>query len=106
MDAVVGARYSCNQTNYVLLSQNIAKQTRILYEKYIAKHQIAAANRLLSTFGDSDDLVPNAATIHATTPRGTLAPDDGNRLSKWNYKIPYGLWSLCCKHLRIGQWQG
>lgn len=93
MDAAVGAQFSYNQTNYVLLSQLIAKQTRMPYETYIAKHQFAVANMPLSTFGDSYELVPNAATIYATTPRGTSAPDDASRLSKWIYEIPYGLWA-------------
>lgn len=93
MDAAVGDRFSYNQTNYVLLAQIIAKQTKTPYEQYIAEHQFAVAKMPLSTFGDSYDLVPNAATIYATTPRGTLAKDDGNRLSKWFYDIPYGLWA-------------
>lgn len=93
MDAPVGDRFSYNQTNYGLLARIIAKQTKMPYEQYIAKHQFAVARMPLSTFGDSYDLVPNAATIYATTPRGTLAKDDGNRLSKWIYEIPYSLWA-------------
>ncbi|MGH6754178.1 MAG: serine hydrolase domain-containing protein, partial [Bradyrhizobium sp.] len=93
MDASVGDRFSYNQTNYGLLAQIIAKQTKTPYEKYIADHQFAVAKMPLSTFGDSYDLVPNAATIYATTPRGTLAKDDGTRLSKWIYEMPYSLWA-------------
>ncbi|MGV8959518.1 MAG: serine hydrolase domain-containing protein [Stenotrophomonas sp.] len=89
----IGAQFSYNQTNYGLLSQIIVKQTKMPYEKYIAEHQFAVANMPLSTFGDSYDLVSNAATIYATTPRLTLAPNDGNRLSKWIYEIPYSLWA-------------
>ncbi|UUZ55841.1 beta-lactamase family protein [Massilia sp. H-1] len=47
----------------------------------------------LATFGDSYDLVPNAATIYAFAARGTSASDDGKRLSHWFYGIPYGLWA-------------
>ncbi|MEP6907303.1 MAG: serine hydrolase domain-containing protein, partial [Pseudoxanthomonas sp.] len=93
MDAPVGDRFSYNQTNYGLLSQIIAKQSKMPYEQYVTTHQFAAAKMPLSTFGDSYDLVPNAATIYATTPRGTMARDDGNRLSKWVYEIPYSLWA-------------
>ncbi|WP_425480888.1 serine hydrolase domain-containing protein [Pseudolysobacter antarcticus] len=93
LEAAVGDRFAYNQTNYGLLAQIIAKQTKTPYEQYIAEHQFAVAKMPLSTFGDSYDLVPNAATIYATTPRGTLAKDDGNRLSKWIYEIPYSLWA-------------
>lgn len=93
MDTVVGAQFSYNQTNDGLLAQIISKHTNMPYEKYIAEHQFVVAKMSLSTFGDSDDLVPNSATIYATTPRGTLAPDDGNRLSKWIYEMPYSLWA-------------
>lgn len=93
MDAPVGDRFSYNQTNYGLLQQIIARQAKMPFEQYIAQHQFAVAKMPLSTFGDSYDLVPDAATIYATTPRGTLAANDGNRLSKWIYEIPYGLWA-------------
>ena len=93
MEAPAGDRFSYNQTNYGLLARIIAKQTKTSYEQYIAEHQFAVAKMPLSTFGDSYDLVPNAATIYATTPRGTLAKDDGNRLSKWIYEMPYSLWA-------------
>lgn len=93
MDAPVGDRFSYNQTNYGLLARVIAKQTGMPYEQYVAAREFAVADMPLSTFGDSYDLVANAATIYATTPRGTLAKDDGNRLSKWIYEIPYSLWA-------------
>lgn len=88
-----GEAFSYNQTNYALLAQIISKQSKMPYERFIAERQFAAAGMPLSTFGDSYDLVPNAATIYAYASRGTSAPDDGTRLSRWIYAIPYGLWA-------------
>lgn len=93
MDAPVGDRFAYNQTNYGLLAQIIAKQAKIPYEQYLAKNQFAPAKMPLSTFGDSYDLVTNAATIYSHSPRGTMASGDDNRLSHWIYEIPYSLWA-------------
>src|SRR5471032_3396659 len=83
MAAAIGAQFTYNQTNYGLLAQVIAKQGKVPYEQYLAKHQFGPADMPLSTFGDSYDLVPNAATIYSYAPRGTLAKDDDHRLSRW-----------------------
>lgn len=91
--ATPGEVFSYNQTNYALLAQIISRQSKLPYERFIAERQFAAAGMSSSTFGDSYDLVPNAATIYAYAPRGTSAADDGNRLSHWFYEIPYGLWA-------------
>ncbi|SDF96529.1 MULTISPECIES: serine hydrolase [unclassified Duganella] len=91
--APAGERFAYNQTNYGLLSQIITKQSKLPYERFIAERQFQPVGMPLSTFGDSYDLVPNAATIYARTPRGTLAPDDNNRLSHWYYDMPYSLWA-------------
>ena len=93
MDAPVGERFAYNQTNYGLLAQIISRQVKMPYEQYVAQHQFAPANMPLSRFGDSYDLVPNAATIYSYSPRGTMAKDDGNRISRWIYDIPYSLWA-------------
>lgn len=93
MAAPAGDRFAYNQTNYGLLAQIITKQTNMPYEQFIAQNQFAAANMPLSTFGDSYDLVANAATIYSYSPRGTLAKDDDNRLSRWIYDMPYSLWA-------------
>ncbi len=93
VDAEPGTRFAYNQTNYVLLSMIIAKQSGMPFDAFVSKGQFARADMPASTFGDSYDLVPNAATIYATSPRGTSAPDDSTRLSKWIYAIPYGLWA-------------
>lgn len=93
MDAPVGDRFAYNQTNYGLLSQIVARQAKTTYEGYLAQHQFAVAGMPATAFGDSYDLVPNAATIYSLSPRGSLAKDDGDRWSHWFYEIPYSLWA-------------
>lgn len=91
MDAPIGDRFVYDQTNYRLLAQIIAKQTQMPYARYLAEQQFAVAGMTLTTFGDSYDLVANAATVYSYFPRRTLAPDDTNRLSHWIYDMPYSL---------------
>lgn len=93
LESPVGDRFAYNQTNYGLLAQIIARQTKMPYEQYLAGRQFAVAGMPSTTFGDSYDLVPGAATIYSLSPRGTMANDDGNRLSHWIYDIPYSLWA-------------
>ncbi|WP_211840880.1 serine hydrolase domain-containing protein [Pseudoxanthomonas sacheonensis] len=93
MDAPTGDRFAYNQTNYVLLLQIIVKQTKMPYEKYVAERQFAAAGMRSSTFGDSYDLIANAATMYSYFPRKTDAQGDDERLSHWFYDIPPGLWA-------------
>ncbi|WP_425476498.1 serine hydrolase domain-containing protein [Aerolutibacter daejeonensis] len=93
LDAPVGERFAYNQTNFGLLAQIIVKQTKMPYERYLADHQFAVVGMPLTTFGDSYDLVPNAATIYSHSPRGTLAPNDNARMSRWIYDMPYSLWA-------------
>lgn len=91
MVAPIGDRFAYNQTNYGLLAQIITKQTKMPYARYMAEQQFAVAGMKLTTFGDSYDLVANAATVYSYFPRRTLAPDDANRLSHWIYDMPYSL---------------
>lgn len=93
IQAAAGSRFDYNQTNYALLQRLIEKQSGIPYDRFVAEQQLAVAGMPLSRFGDSYDLVPNAATIYSTSPRGTSAPDDATRLSHWFYDVPYGLWA-------------
>lgn len=93
LQAPAGERFAYNQTNYALLAQVIARQAKLPYEQYLAEQQFAVANMPSTTFGDSYDLVANAATIYSYSPRGTSARDDADRLSRWIYAIPYGLWA-------------
>lgn len=93
MDAPVGERYTYNQTNYGLLAQIIAKLTKMPYEKYIETHQFAVADMPSSTFGDSYDLVPNAATMYSYFPRKTDAEGTEPRLSHWFYDMSHSLWA-------------
>lgn len=91
--APAGERYAYNQTNYGLLAQIVSRQTRLPFDQYLAREQFKPAGMGATMFGDSYDLVPNAATIYSVYPRGSLAPDDATRLSRWHYEIPYGLWA-------------
>lgn len=93
MDAPIGERFAYNQTNYALLAQIIAKQTKMPYERYLAERQFAVAGMPLSTFGDSYDLVAGAATMYSYFPRKTDAEGDSERLSHWFYDMPHGLWA-------------
>lgn len=93
MDAPIGERFSYNQTNYGLLAQIIAKQTHISYQQYVAMRQFAVANMPRSTFGDSYDLVANAATMYSYFPRKTDSEGDSRRLSHWFYDMPPSLWA-------------
>lgn len=93
VEAPAGARFAYNQTNYGLLAQIVAKVAGMPYEKYLARQQFAPAKMARSAFGDSYDLVPNAATIYSYAPRGSMASGDANRLSRWIYEMPYSLWA-------------
>lgn len=93
IEAPAGERFAYNQTNYGLLAQIIAKQAHMPYEQYIARHQFAATGMTAAAFGDSYDPLPNAATMYSYIPRGTLARDDANRLTRWFYDMPYSLWA-------------
>ena len=93
IEARPGETFAYNQTNYGLLSRVIVKLTGQPYERFVAERQFAVAGMAASTFGDSYDLVAGAATIYSRSPRGTLAPDDADRLSHWIYEIPYSVWA-------------
>jgi CubicO group peptidase (beta-lactamase class C family) len=93
LQAHAGEQFAYNQTNYGLLARIIVRVTGMPYERFLAEHQFAPVGMPRTTFGDSYDLVPGAATIYSVSPRGTLAPDDATRLSHWFYDIPYTLWA-------------
>jgi CubicO group peptidase (beta-lactamase class C family) len=88
-----GEAFVYNQTNYGLLARIIVKQTGMPYERYIAERQFKPTGMSQSRFGDSYDVVPNAATIYSFFPRETLAPDDATRLSRWINDMPYSLYA-------------
>lgn len=93
MEAPVGDRFAYNQTNYGLLAQIIEKRAGMSYEEYLATRQFAAARMRLSTFGDSYDLLANAATMYSYFPRKTDVQGADQRLSHWFYDVPRGLWA-------------
>lgn len=93
VEAAPGARFMYNQTNYVLLARIIAKLSAMPYEDYLATQQFAVAGMPRTTFGDSYDLVADAATIYSWFPRRTDAADAAPRLSHWFYDMTPGLWA-------------
>lgn len=93
MEAAPGQRFAYNQTNYVLLSRIIAAQSGMPYERYLATGQFSTARMARTTFGDSYDLIPEAATMYSLAPRPTDAANAAPRLSHWFYDMPPGLWA-------------
>lgn len=93
VEAVPGARFTYNQTNYVLLARIIAAQSAMPYDRYVATRQFDVAGMPSTTFGDSYDLIANSATIYSWFPRRTDAPDATPRLSHWFYDMTPGLWA-------------
>ncbi|MFV1846694.1 serine hydrolase domain-containing protein [Stenotrophomonas maltophilia] len=92
-DAAPGQRFAYNQTNYVLLARIIAQQSGMPYERFLATGQFSAARMARTTFGDSYDLIPDAATMYSLAPRATDAADAPRRLSHWFYDMPPSLWA-------------
>ena len=93
LEAEPGQRFAYNQTNYVLLARIIAKQSGMPYERFLATGQFSSARMARTTFGDSYDLIPDAATMYSLAPRATDAADAPSRLSHWFYDIPPSLWA-------------
>ncbi|HEY0334111.1 MAG TPA: serine hydrolase domain-containing protein [Stenotrophomonas sp.] len=93
MEAPIGDKFMYNQTNYVLLARIIAKQSGMPYEQFIAERQFAKVGMPSAIFGDSYDLIPNAATMYSYFPRKTDAEGDTQRLSHWFYDMTPGLWA-------------
>lgn len=93
VEAPAGTAFVYNQTNYVLLARIIARQAKMPYEKYVAQRQFDVAGMSRSSFGDSYDLLANAATMYSYAPRKTDAKGDAERLSHWFYDMPHGLWA-------------
>ncbi|HDS1039409.1 TPA: beta-lactamase family protein [Stenotrophomonas maltophilia] len=93
MDAAPGQRFAYNQTNYLLLARIIARQSGMPYERFLASSQFGTVGMDRTTFGDSYDLVPDAATMYSLAPRATEAADTPPRLSHWFYDMPPSLWA-------------
>lgn len=93
MQAAIGERFAYNQANYALLARIIARQAGMPYERYLEQRQFAPAKMERATFGDSYDLVADAATMYSYFPRKNDPPGQPERLSHWFYDIPQGLWA-------------
>ncbi len=92
-EARAGERFQYNQTNYLLLARIIARQSGMPYERFLATGQFSTARMARTTFGDSYDLIPDAATMYSYLPRATDAKDATPRLSHWFYDMPPSLWA-------------
>lgn len=107
VEAAPGERHRYNQTNYVLLARIIARQAGMPYPQYMARHQFDVVGMPRTTFGDSYDLVPDAATIYSRFPRKTDAADAPQRLSHWFYDLSSGLWAgagMLTTADEVGRW--
>lgn len=93
LEAAPGQHFAYNQTNYVLLARIIAQQSGMPYERFLATGQFSSARMARTTFGDSYDLIPDAATMYSLAPRATDDVDAPSRLSHWFYDIPPSLWA-------------
>ncbi|KRG65851.1 beta-lactamase [Stenotrophomonas terrae] len=93
MQAAPGAQFVYNQTNYALLARIIAQCSGGSYEDYLAARQFKPLGMRHARFGDSYDLVPNAATMYSFFPRSSDAANAPARLSHWFYDMPHGLWA-------------
>lgn len=91
MDAPVGETFAYNQTNYGLLARLVTHQAGIPYTQYVAEHQFKLAGMRTAVFGDSYDLVPNAASIYSYSRRRPLVEGDDDRLAHWIDDLPPGL---------------
>lgn len=107
VEAAPGERFLYNQTNYVLLARIIARQAGMPYPQYMARHQFDVVGMPRTTFGDSYDLVADAATIYSWFPRRTDAADAPQRLSHWFYDLSPGLWAgagMLTTADEVGRW--
>ena len=93
MQALPGEQFVYNQTNYGLLARIISQRTGKPYEDYLAASQLQPLGMTHVAFGDSYDLLPNAATMYSFFPRSSDAADAPKRLSRWFYDMPQGLWA-------------
>jgi len=93
VQAVPGAQFDYNQTNYGLLARIIAQRSGQTYEDHLAAHQFQPLGLRNVRFGGSYDLVPNAVTTYSFFPRSSDAANAPARLSHWFYDMPHGLWA-------------
>ncbi|MFD1786216.1 serine hydrolase domain-containing protein [Sphingomonas floccifaciens] len=92
LDAPTGTRFAYNQTNYALLARIIAKLSGMPFEQYYRQRQFIPAGMIQTTFGDTFDVVPNAATPYAFMRKvpGQAAVETKS-LSRWAEDLPAGL---------------
>lgn len=92
LEAPPGTRFAYNQTNYGLLARIVAKVANMPFEQYFARYQFAPSGMLQTTFGDTFDVVSQAATPYAFMRRvAGQAPVETTNLSRWGEDLPAGL---------------
>lgn len=92
LEAPPGTRFAYNQTNYGLLARIIAKVATMPFEQFFSQRQFAPAGMVRTTFGDTFDVVPNAATPYAFTRRVPGQPAlETSYLNHWSEDLPGGL---------------
>ena len=106
-EAAPGERFAYNQTNYLLLSRIVAARSGIPYADYITTRQFNVVGMPQALFGDSYDLVANAATLYSYFPRRTDPAGSAPRLSHWFYDITPALWAgggMQATATEVAQW--
>lgn len=66
MEFTTGDRFRYNQTGYVIIGRIINKVSGMHFTKFIEEHQFKAAGMKQTRFGDSNDMIPNAAGAYTT----------------------------------------
>lgn len=75
-----GARWSYNQTNYMLLLMLVEKYGGLPFETFLRQRLFEPLGLKLTTFGDSDDVIPGRASMYemrdgALRPRQSRFPE-------------------------------
>lgn len=73
LSCAAGARWSYNQTNYMLLLMLVEKYGERPFETFIRERLFEPLGLKATTFGDSDDVIPGRATMYETRD-GALRP--------------------------------
>jgi CubicO group peptidase (beta-lactamase class C family) len=78
--AAAGARWSYNQTNYMLLQMLVERYGERPFETFVRERLFEPLGLKATTFGDSDDVVPGRASMYesrdgALRPRQSRFPD-------------------------------
>jgi CubicO group peptidase (beta-lactamase class C family) len=84
MEAVPGAGFAYNQTNYVLLGRLIEAVSGQPFDKFLAENQFGRATMGRARFGDGYDIVPGRTAVYIRKREGR----EGDGLYHWIDDIP------------------